>query len=58
MTNRVPSYVADDEVAAFMAAVQEGIEAVDAGRTIPYGDVRRWLLSWSTENELSPPRCP
>lgn len=36
-------------------AVKEGIADLDAGRTIPYEKVRRWLLSWGTENELPPP---
>ncbi len=42
---------------AFQAAVQLGIEDADAGRTVPYEKVRRWMLSWSTEGEtLSPSR--
>ena len=45
----------DPETKAFLAAVQEGIAAADAGRTVPYEDVRRWLLSWGTERELPPP---
>lgn len=48
----------DDDTAAFVAAVEEGIAAADAGRTVPYEAVRRWLLSWGTENELPPPTCP
>ena len=39
----------------FIRAVEEGIADLDAGRTIPYEKVRRWLLSWGTENELPPP---
>ncbi len=41
----------------FIAAVQEGIEAADAGRTVPYEDVRSWALSWGTSEELLAPRC-
>jgi len=48
----------DDEIAAFVKAVQEGVAAADAGQTIPYEAVRRWLLSWGTEAELPPPSCP
>ena len=48
----------DDDTAAFIQAVQEGIADADAGRTVPYEDVRRWLLSWGTEAELPPPPCP
>lgn len=36
---------ADDDTAAFMEAVQEGMAAADAARTLPYEAVRRWLLS-------------
>jgi predicted transcriptional regulator len=50
--------IADDEEAAFLAAVKEGIADLDAGRSIPYVEVRRWLLPWGTENELPPPECP
>ncbi len=48
----------DDETAAFVKAVQEGVAAADAGQTMPYEAVRRWLLSWGTEAELPPPPCP
>lgn len=47
----------DDEMAAFDAAVEEGIAAANAGRTIRYEDVRRWLLSWGTDKDLPPPEC-
>ena len=43
---------------ALVAAVQEGIEAANAGRLVPYEATRRWLLSWGTEAELPPPSCP
>ncbi len=48
----------DDDSAAEIAAVKEGLADADAGRTIPYEDVRRWLLSWGTDSELPPPECP
>ena len=44
-----------EETVAFVEAVREGIEAADAGRTVPYEDVRRWVLSWGTPEELPPP---
>lgn len=47
----------DDETAEFIAAVEEGIAAAREGRTVPYEEVRRWLLSWGTDNELPPPKC-
>jgi predicted transcriptional regulator len=45
------------DAAAFRRAVAEGLASLDAGRGVPYEDVRRWLLSWGTESELPPPEC-
>jgi hypothetical protein len=42
---------------AFAAAIDEARADVAAGRTVPYEEVRRWLLSWGTETELPRPRC-
>lgn len=55
MANPVKTSVPDGEDAEFLAAVQEGIDSLDAGKGIPYEKIRRWLLSWGTENELPPP---
>ena len=30
---------------------------VDAGKTVAYEKVRRWLESWGTDKELPRPRC-
>ncbi len=46
----------DPEAEAFLAAVQEGIDDADAGRTVPYEGIRRWLLSWGVDRELRSPR--
>ena len=48
----------DDDSAAEIEAVKEGLADADAGRTVSYEDVRRWLLSWGTDSELPPPECP
>ena len=48
----------DKELAAYLAAVDEGLADARAGRMIPYEEIRRWLLSWGTDNELPPPECP
>jgi predicted transcriptional regulator len=49
-----------DVVCGSDLAAKPAIEAaraeVDAGKTIPYEKVRRWLLSWGTEKELPRPR--
>lgn len=42
---------------AYVAAIEEARAQVDAGKTVPYEEVRRWLLSWGTETELPRPRC-
>ena len=46
--------IEDDNV--FVDAVQDGLRSLDAGRSLSYEKVRRWLLSWRTE-EL-PPEYP
>jgi predicted transcriptional regulator len=48
----------DADAEAFRKAVADGIASLDAGHTVPYQDVRRWLLSWGTENELPMPESP
>ena len=57
MTKLVQS-APDDHSVEFIEAVEEGIADIKAGRVVPYEDVRRWLLSWGTDNELPPPECP
>jgi predicted transcriptional regulator len=47
-----------DDDAAFLAAIEAARVSLDAGRSVPYEDVRRWLLSWGTDKELPPPECP
>jgi predicted transcriptional regulator len=42
--------------AEFEKAVRQGLASLDAGRGIPYGKIRRWLLSWGTKDELPPPK--
>jgi len=44
--------------AAYVAAVDAGKTSLDLGRGIPWETVRRWLLSWGTDKELPPPKCP
>jgi predicted transcriptional regulator len=46
-----------EELAEFLAAVEEGMADVAAGRTISAEAVRRWIESWDTDNELPPPEC-
>jgi predicted transcriptional regulator len=53
-TDQIPD---DPDTEAFVASVKRGLASADAGRTVPYEDVRRWILSWGTENELPKPEC-
>ena len=46
----------DRDEAAFRAAVEAGLASLDAGRSLAYEDVRRWLLSWGTDSELPAPK--
>ena len=46
------------ERAEFLAAVDEGIADAEAKRTVSFEKVRRWLLSWGSDKELPPPKCP
>ena len=38
-------------------AIAEARAQLAAGRSIPHDKVRRWLLSWGTEDEQQPPPC-
>ena len=52
---------ANDDIhdrAEYLAAVDEGLADAKAGHTVPYEKVRRWLLSWGSDKELPPPKCP
>lgn len=47
---------ADREAESYVEAVREGIAAADTGQTLPYEDIRRWVLSWGTPDELPRPQ--
>jgi predicted transcriptional regulator len=38
-------------------ALLEAEADIAAGRTVSWEDVKRWLESWGTPNELPPPEC-
>jgi len=40
----------DTEREAFLVHVDEGLADAKAGRLVSYEKVRRWLLSWGTNN--------
>lgn len=43
--------------AADEASTQRGLADFEAGRVISHDAMKRWLLSWGTDNPLPPPRC-
>lgn len=36
-------------------ALRDAEAEIDAGKGVPHDQVRRWLLSWGTDQELPPP---
>ena len=63
-TSRTRSWLAADAVASYvmqqnwqLAEIEEGIKDADAGRVVPQEDVKRWLDSWGTDHEQTPPTC-
>jgi len=58
MTKPAKAEQPSEQEAAFLAAVDEGLADIRAGRTVSYEKVRRWLLSWGSKKELPPPKCP
>jgi hypothetical protein len=42
---------------AKLDAVRAGIKAVKEGRTVPHENMKAWLKSWGTDEELPLPRC-
>lgn len=47
--------VPDDE--ADEASTQRGLDDFEAGRVISHDAMKRWLMSWGTDNPLPPPKC-
>ena len=38
-----------------VAAVKEGLRAIEDGDTIPHSQVRDWLKTWGSDHETPPP---
>ena len=56
----LPKAVTAEEVrddAVFRRAVRKGMETASLGKTVPFAEVRTWLLSWGNEDEKLPPEC-
>ena len=55
ISDAVESYVADQE--RMLAEIRKTERHVKSGHYIRHDDMKAWLLSWGTENELPPPKC-
>ncbi|WP_290799007.1 hypothetical protein [Asticcacaulis sp.] len=56
MTQAPKSHPSEDQ-SECLSAVKAGLRSLEAGQSVPYEKVRRWLLSWGTPSELSKPEC-
>lgn len=61
-TSRSKSWLAAEAIGTyvtsesdFLVAVEEGRKAAESGDVVPYEEVRQWLASWGTKDELPPP---
>jgi predicted transcriptional regulator len=55
ISDAVESYVADQE--RMLAEIRQADRQVKSGHYIKHEDMKAWLLSWGTANELPPPKC-
>ena len=55
ISDAVESYVADQE--RMLAEIRQADRQVKSGHYIRHEDMKAWLLSWGTKNELPPPKC-
>ncbi len=55
ISDAVESYVADQE--RMLAEIREADRDVGSGHYIEHEDMKAWLLSWGTKQEMPPPKC-
>jgi predicted transcriptional regulator len=55
ISDAVESYVANQE--RMRAEIRQADRQVKSGHYIRHEDMKDWLLSWGTNNELPPPKC-
>src|SRR5271154_300691 len=55
ISDAVESYVADQE--RLLAEIREADRRVKSGHYVRNEDMKAWLLSWGTGQELPPPKC-
>ena len=55
ISDAVEAYVSDQE--RLLAEIRQADRHADSGHFIRHEDMKAWLLSWGTKNELPPPKC-
>jgi predicted transcriptional regulator len=55
ISDAVESYVANQE--RMLSEVRQADRQVASGHYVKQDDMKAWLLSWGTENEMPPPQC-
>lgn len=55
ISDAVESYVNDQE--RMLAEVRQAEGQVKKGHYVRHTDMKAWLLSWGTDQELPPPKC-
>jgi predicted transcriptional regulator len=55
ISDAVESYVNDQE--RLQAEVRQAERQIRGGHYIKHEDMKAWLLSWGTEQEMPPPKC-
>ena len=55
ISDAVDSYVADHE--RMLAEIRQAGRQVRSGHYVKHQEMKAWLLSWGTEQELPPPKC-
>jgi predicted transcriptional regulator len=55
VSDAVESYVADQE--RMLAEIRQADRQVKSGHYVRHEEMKAWLLSWGTEDELPLPKC-
>lgn len=55
ISDAVESYLSDQE--RLLAEIRQADHQIEAGHFVRNEDMKAWLLSWGTDQELPPPKC-
>jgi predicted transcriptional regulator len=55
ISDAVEAYVADQE--RMLSEALQGDRQAASGHYVPHAEMKAWLLSWGTAQELPPPKC-